>query len=221
MYVTNYMKRSPVTARPDDTIAEVKTLMANHHFRHLPVVGENGRLLGMVTDRDVRSAYPSSVLGDRQGKDELLKVGQTAVCEIMSYEVVFLPAFATLDDALLLLDRHKIGALPVVDDRHQIIGIFSIRDLIRAYTILFGLGERGSALVGVKDDGRPRPLTRIVQALEEHDIHFSRLVRNKSGLPGGEPPTITIRVNTMNLRAVHQALEKAGFVIDPMRPEKL
>ncbi len=219
MYVTSYMKRSPVTVRPDDTIAEVKAIMANRRFRHLPVIGDNGRLLGMVTDRDVRSAYPSSVLSDRHGKDEMLKVGKTAVCEIMSYEVVFLPSFATLDDALILLDRHKIGALPVVDEHHQVIGIFSIRDLIRAYTIIFGLGERGSALVGVKDDGRPRPLTRIVQTLEEHDIHFSRLVRNKGELPGGGRQSISIRVNTMNLRAVHQALEGAGFVIDPMRPE--
>lgn len=219
MYVTNYMKRPPVTVRPEETIAEVKTIMSTRHFRHLPVVGENGRLLGMVTDRDVRSAYPSSVLTDRHGKDETLKVGKTPVVEIMSTDLVSLPSFATLDDALLLLDRHKIGALPVVDDHHRVIGIFSTRDLMRAYTILFGLGECGSALVGVKDDGKPRPLTRIVQALEEQDIHFSRVVRKRADLHEGGPQTITIRVNTMNLRAVHKALEAAGFVIDPMRPE--
>jgi len=218
MYIAAYMKKPPVTVRPETTIVEVKALLATKHFRHLPVVDENGRLLGMVTDRDIRSAYPSSVVTGKQNKDEMLKIGQSPVCEIMSWDVVFLPPFATLDDALMLLDRQKVGALPVVDENHKVIGIFSIRDLIKAYTLLFGLGERGSALVGVKADGKPRPLTRIVQVLEEHDIHFNRVVRRKDDAPGASGETITIRVNTMNLRAVHRALEDAGFEIDPMRP---
>lgn len=218
MYIANYMKK-PVTVRAETTIAEVKETMATRHFRHLPVVDDNGRLLGMVTDRDVRSAYPSSVATGKQNKDEVLKISQSPVCEIMTWDVVFLAPYATLDDALILLDRQKVGALPVVDDGRKVVGIFSVHDLIRAYTTLFGLGERGSALVGVKADGKPRPLTRIVHVLEEHNIHFNRVVRKKSDAPGVNGETITIRVNTMNLRAVHQALEEAGFVIDQMRPE--
>lgn len=218
MYIAAYMKKPPVTVRPETTIAEVRALLSTKHFRHLPVVDENGRLLGMVTDRDIRSAYPSSVITVKQAQDEIVKVGQSPVCEIMSWDVVFLSPHATLDDALILLDRQKVGALPVVDENHKVVGIFSIRDLIQAYTILFGLGERGSALVGVKADGKARPLTRIVQVLEEHNIHFNRVVRRKDESPGASGETITIRVNTMNLHAVHRALEDAGFVIDPMRP---
>lgn len=217
MYIARYMNRQPVTVRPESSIAEVKEILAAKHFRHLPVVDDAGQLLGMVTDRDVRSAYPSSVATGRQHREEVLQIGRSPVCEIMTWDVVYLTPAATLDDAMLLLDRQKVGALPVVDEERQVVGIFSIRDLIRAYTDLFGLGERGSALVSVKDDGRPRPLTRIVHALEEHDIHFSRVVRKRATADEPGPPIITIRVNTMNLRAVHQALEEAGFVIDPMR----
>lgn len=219
MYIAAYMKKSPVTVRPETSIAAVKAILASQHFRHLPVVDEAGRLLGMVTDRDLRSAYPSSVTTGRLDTEEAREIGQAPVCEIMSWDVVFLSPSATLDDALILLDHRKVGALPVVDEGRKVVGIFSIRDLIRAYATLFGLGERGSALVSVKDDGRPRPLTRIVHLLEEHDIHFSRVVRTKA--EGGEdgPQIISIRVNTMNLRAVHRALEEAGFVMDSMRPE--
>lgn len=219
MYIANYMSKSPTTVRTETTIAEVKALLASKHFRHLPVVDADGRLLGMVTDRDVRSAYPSSVHTGKQNKDEFMKISQAPVAEIMSWDVVFLTAYATLDDALILLDRQLVGALPVVADDRTVIGIFSVRDLIKAYSQLFGLGERGSALVSVKDDGKPRPLTRIVHILEEHDIHFSRLVRPKAEPRGDGAKTISIRVNTMNLRAVHRALEEAGFVLDSMRPE--
>lgn len=220
MYVTSYMKKAPMTVHPETSIAEVKGILDSKHFRHLPVVDADGLLLGMVTDRDVRSAYPSSVARGKQLDDEIQKVGQSPVCEIMSWDVVYLSPYSTLDDALIMLDRKTVGALPVVDDNRTVIGIFSIRDLIKAYTSLFGLGERGSALVGVKADGKPRPLTRIVHVLEEHDIHFNRVVRKKDEGVDASGETITIRVNTMNLRAVHLALEEAGFVIDPMRPEQ-
>lgn len=220
MYIAHYMTKSPATVGPETPIGEVKGTLETKHFRHLPVVEESGRLLGMVTDRDIRSAYPSCVDTGKQHKDEILKISNSPVSEIMSKELVYLSSYATLDDALILLDRHKVGALPVVDDHHMVVGIFSVRDLIIAYTSLFGLGERGSFLVGVKDDGKPRPLTRIVHALEEHDIHFSRVVRSKSMIPGQQPQSISIRVNTMNIHAVHRVLEDAGFAIDLMRPEE-
>ncbi len=218
MYILSYMKKDPVTVQPETTIAQVKEILASKHFRHLPVVDDSGHLLGMVTDRDIRSAYPSSVLSGSAAREEIVKIGQTPVCEIMSWDVVYLSPHATLDDALILLDRQKVGALPVVDGERLVVGIFSIRDLIRAYTQIFGLGERGSALVSVRDDGKPRPLTRIVHTLEEHDIHFNRVVRKQGEGPGAGPQIITIRVNTMNLRAVHRALEEAGFVLDQMLP---
>lgn len=218
MYILSYMQKDPVTVRPETSIAQVKEILASRHFRHLPVVDESGHLLGMVTDRDVRSAYPSSVLSGDVARDEIAKIEQAPVCEIMSWDVVYLSPYATLDDALILLDRQKVGALPVVDEARLVVGIFSIRDLIRAYTQIFGLGERGSALVSVRDDGKPRPLTRIVHTLEEHDIHFNRLVRNKGEGDGAGLRIITIRVNTMNLRAVHRVLAEAGFVLDQMLP---
>ncbi|MBA3016182.1 MAG: CBS domain-containing protein [Proteobacteria bacterium] len=220
MYIEHYMTKIPVTVGPETPIGEVKGILETKHFRHLPVVGDDGCLLGMVTDRDIRSAYPSCVDTGKQHKDEIWKISQSPVGEIMSKDVVSLSSYATLDDALILLNRHKVGALPVIDSHHKVIGVFSVRDLIMAYTTLFGLGERGSVLVGVKDDGKPRPLTRIVHTLEEHDIHFSRVVRSKSMVPGQHSQTISVRVNTMNLRAVHRALEEAGFVVDPMLPEQ-
>lgn len=214
MYVQQHMKKKPVTVQPDAVISEVQTLLQTHHFRHLPVVDQNNVLLGMVTDRDIRSAYPSSVGDTACHAQEMNQINTTPVSKIMSTQVVSLSASATIDDALLLLERHKVGALPVLNEKRQVVGILSIRDLLQAYKGLFGLGEKGSALVAVKDDGQPRPLTRIVHALEEHAIHFSRVVRKKVEAVHGQ--TIYIRVNTFNIHAVHAALQGAGFVVDPL-----
>jgi acetoin utilization protein AcuB len=211
MYVELHMKKDPVTVDPQTTVEQARTMLQKHNFRHLPVVDDSGVLLGMVTDRDIRSAYPSSVL-DQVEKDRVLeKLNITPVTDIMSTGVVSLSKFSTLDDALLMLDRERVGALPVLDEKRCVVGIFSIRDLLKAYNELFGVGEKGSALVAVKADGKPHPLTRIITVLESAGISFSRVVRkNETDAEKGHE-TIFIRVNTFNIHTVHNLLEKAGF----------
>ena len=218
MYIAQHMTHNPATIGPETTIAQAADLLEAQHFRHLPVVDDEKQLLGIVTDRDIRSARPSSV----QTKDEIERetrlVNETPVRQIMSTEVATLSPISTLDDALLLFGHKMVGCLPVVDEERQVVGMFSIRDLMRAYGALFGLGERGSALVAVRHDGKPRPLTRIVHLLEEHDIHFSRVVRAKAVAGTDSPELIFIRVNTFNLHAVHRVLEDAGFTLEIPRP---
>ena len=207
------MNVNPVTVRPETSIVEARDILRSHHFRHLPVVNEEGQLLGMITDRDIRSAYPSTVLDQDESQRELENVHSTPLSEIMSSDVVSLGRYSTLDDALLLLDKKRVGALPVVDDENRVLGVFSIRDLLKAYNQLFGVGEKGSALIAVQSDGRPRPLSRIIDVLEEKDIHFSRVVRSKGKEDVEGHETIYIRVNTFNIHAVHRALSEAGFGI--------
>jgi acetoin utilization protein AcuB len=89
---------------------------------------------------------------------------------------------------------------------------------MRAYAQLFGIGEPGSSLVVVADDGQPRPLTRIVRVLEEMDVHFNRVIRSQES--DSTTKIIYIRVQTYNISAVHRALEQAGFhVVQPESKE--
>jgi acetoin utilization protein AcuB len=211
MYVFLHMSSPAVTIPDNLPLQEVRAILRSRNFRHLPVVDEGNRLLGMVTDRDLRSAYPSTILTESEVRAELVRMALTPVRAIMSTRLVTLASGSTLDDALFLLDRETVGAIPVVDDQGCVVGIFSIRDLIRAYRRLYGLGERGSALIAIEDDGRPRLLSRIVAVLEEHRMEFTRLVRS-TGLDT-EPGMVYLRVNTFNLRAVHAALQGAGLAV--------
>lgn len=209
MYVARYMSTEVTTVRPETSIPEARALLSRSHFRHLPVIDDTDRLAGMVTDRDLRSAYPSSIMDPREHATAMQQLQETSVSSIMTTRLHTLTLESTLDDALLLLDREKIGGLPVLDREGKVAGFFSIRDLTRAYSQLFGIGEPGSALIAVTDDGNPRPLTRIVRLLEERDIHFNRLVRSQA--PDTGEKIIYIRVQTYNISTVHQALQQAGF----------
>ena len=218
MFITQHMTRNPVTVSPETLLPAVRDILQGGKFRHLPVVDGENHLVGIVTDRDLRSASPSSVLSEERIEACHADFDQTPVSAIMSRAFFTLNPISTLDDALILLDREKIGALPVVDQEQRVIGMFSMRDLMAAYRRLFGLGERGSAMIVVEHDGKRKPLSRIAKVLEEHSIRFTRLIRTEP--EEGAPERIYLRVNTYNISAVHQALGEAGFsVVLPKIPE--
>jgi acetoin utilization protein AcuB len=201
------MAKEPLTATPDMKLPEARRLLNENRFRHLPVVDGQGQLLGMITDRDLRSAYPSSVLSEGERIAAYERIKNTTVADIMSVDCIGLTPQSTLDDALLLLDRMKVGALPVLDEG-QVVGIFSSRDLLAAYKELFGVGGKGSVLLGIEDDGEKGLLTRIVNLLEQHDIPFTRLLRFQDIENGNR---IYLRLNTYKTASVINLLREAGI----------
>jgi len=203
------MTPDPITVSPATLLPEARALLNEYHFRHLPVVDEHGKLVGILTDRDLRSAYPSSVITDSERRLVYERVQETSVSEIMSTECVTLGVDSTLDDALFLFDRDQPGALPVLDGE-RVIGIFSNRDLNAAYKTLFGVGEKGAVLIGIQDDGSPTIMTRLVTLLEKERIPFTRVLRifDKEG---GD--TIYVRINTFKIAAVLELLKENGFSI--------
>lgn len=213
MFVTRYMTSNPLTVSPGTLVPEARKILKERHFRHLPVTDSEGYLLGIVTDRDIRSVYPSSILrGEERGKI-LKRVENSAVDTIMSTEISSLNLNSTIDDALILLGRQNVGALPVLDDSGKVVGIFSIRDLMQAYGELFGLYEKGSVLVSVKDPGET-DISRLVNILEKRDIPFTRVIRSRDlSSSSGEESAVHIRVQTMQLSAIKKALREEGFQV--------
>jgi acetoin utilization protein AcuB len=210
MFIKHYMTRDPITIRGDLRIPEAKAMIDQHHFRHLPVTDEEGMLLGMITDRDLRSAYPSTVLSGKERSAVLEQVAKTEVGQIMSTDFVSLPVRATVDDAVLLFEERNVGALPVCD-RGKVVGILSQTDLMQAFRRLFGLGEKGATLLSIQVNEDTPDLSRLVEVLEREKIPFTRLVRTSE--TEREPAMIYLRINTFKLPRVHRAVEEAGFSI--------
>lgn len=217
MYIFEYMTRNPKTISPDTLLPEAKALMMEFKFRHLPVVDGDGLLIGIVTDRDLRSAYPSTVAKGEQLTVSHDQVQRTKISEIMITECVHISPNDTLDDTLLVFDKIRVGALPVIDKDRKVLGMFSIRDLTGAYKKLFGMSEKGSILVAIEDEGRINCMSSIVLLLEEQGVPFTRLIR----IPATEDEggRIYLRINTFKIAKVHKLLQEAGFTL--IKPDKL
>lgn len=211
MFIADYMTADPLTITADTLVPEARRLLDDNHFRHLPVVDEQKKLIGVVTDRDLRSAFPSSTVDDDTYQQMFEAVALTPVASIMSTNCSCVSIEATLDDALLVFDRDKVGALPVVTEDDVVIGIFSMRDLTAAYKKLFGSAESGTSLIAVLDETKNRDsLSRIASILEENEVQCSRLI--KIGQTSGFD-RIYMRVDSFKVGNVHKHLQDSGFTL--------
>jgi len=175
------------------------------------VVDEQKQLIGVITDRDVRSAYPSTIVDDDTHQQIFVTVSAAKVAQIMSTNCSCVSIEATLDEALLVFDRDKVGALPVVTEDDVVIGIFSMRDLTAAYKKLFGSAESGSSLIAVLDETKNHnSLSRIASLLEENDVQCTRLI--KIGQESGFD-RIYMRVNSFKIGNVRRHLQDSGFTL--------
>jgi len=210
MFISDYMTANPLTISAEMLLPEARQLLIDHHFRHLPVVDSKNRLVGVISDRDLRSAYPSSVLTDVEKEEAFIKVGSATVDQIMSRKCSCLTMSSTLDDALMVFERDKVGALPVVTENDEVIGIFSMRDLTAAYKKLFGAAEKGSKLIAILNDGTSDSLSRILSIFEEHDIQCTRLI-NIGTVSGFD--RIYLRVDKVKAGDVQKLLQDSGFTL--------
>ena len=209
MYISEYMTSDPITISSAVVLPEARRMLNEYHIRHLPVVDRERKLIGIVSDRDLRSAYPSSVTSRGEKNLAFEQVEKTTVADVMTSSCSTLSPDATLDDALIIFDRDKVGGIPVVSEENVVIGIFSILDLTTAYRKLFGVAEEGSILVGVEDDDRDNILSEIVLLLEQNGILLTRLIRlvEKNG-----NTKIFMRINSLKPVKVYKLLRSRGFI---------
>jgi acetoin utilization protein AcuB len=136
--VADWMSKGVLAVETFDSIAVARQVMAKNRVNQLPVL-DNDSLVGIVTDRDLRDAYPTSMLIHR-GKEIDEFAGKITVEEVMSHDVFTVEPDTTLADAVKLLRRHRIGSLPVLDKR-QLVGIITRSDVLNFVLSGAGLGK--------------------------------------------------------------------------------
>ncbi len=129
MKVADRMTRDVVTLEEGQSLRDAIGLQQRHKIRHIPVVS-GGRVVGMVTDRDLKRATPSLLSGiDQEEFDELLD--STRVDQVMTRKPMTVTSETPLKEVAEIMIAHKFGALPVVEG-NQLLGIISDIDLLGA-----------------------------------------------------------------------------------------
>ena len=137
MKIESRMKHPVVIVKPRDSAHHARELMERHRINQLPVVVD-GRLVGIVTDRDLRDAFPSVFETAARGRKRVpagAEPGEIPVEDVMTPTVLTLAPVATLAEAARLMRRERIGAVPVVE-RGRVVGIVTRSDVLDAYVTL-------------------------------------------------------------------------------------
>ncbi len=129
MNVSNWMTKSVLSIKPKETLMHAREVMSKHRVNQLPVVIDD-KVVGIITDRDVRDAYPSSMRLLR-GKDIDDFADSYTVEEVMTYNVITVNPETSLREAAQRMRKQRFGALPVVD-HGKLVGIITRSDLLDA-----------------------------------------------------------------------------------------
>lgn len=140
MQVAERMRTAVVLVRPSDSVRAAWGLLREHRIRHLPVV-EDGRLVGIVTDRDIRLVFPSAVTSEDKEQDPFDALEKVSVSQIMTKRVFTVTPETSIAVAARLLLERRIGGLPVVQG-DLLVGIITKTDILAAFVELMSKSKR-------------------------------------------------------------------------------
>ncbi|MGE5215811.1 MAG: CBS domain-containing protein [Chloroflexota bacterium] len=129
--VKERMSKSPATVKPDDGLKDAIWKMEHGHFRHLPVVDEKDKLIGMLTDRDIRLIRPSLAFVKKEEAE--VQLWSISVQQAAVFDPIRVKPETTLKEAAELMLRWHVGGLPVVDDHDRVIGMITYTDILREF----------------------------------------------------------------------------------------
>lgn len=202
MLVEEIMKKDVFTLRSDQTVQDVLDLFEEKRIRHAPIV-DDGKVVGIVTDRDLKDAMPSMFTVSPKGEPYKKKVS-----EIMTKNPMIAHPLDFVEEIALLFYEQKIGCLPVVS-QNELVGFLTETDLLYTYIELTGAHQPGSQ-IEIKVPNRSGALYEVSKVFYEHKVNvLSVLV-----YPDREDSSnkiLAFRIKTMNPISIIEDLRKEGF----------
>ena len=209
-FMRERIQRSPVTIRPEASFFEARSLIHDKGIRHLPVVDKENRLVGIVTESDIREAGPSDVamLSVKELTDLL---GTIKVSELMvpREKVITITPDTLIEEAIQLMHDNKIGCLPVVDEG-KLYGIFTETDALAHLVDIFGSKQKGTRLTVALED-KAGTMVGILEVFKKHNVDVISIV-SPSFLVEGKR-IAAIRIETEEYEPIVKDLEKAGYPV--------
>ena len=209
-YIRERINQNPVTIGSEASFFEARNLIHEKGIRHLLVVDKNGKLVGIVTDRDVREAAPSdATLLSVQELNYLL--GKLKVSSFMTprEKLITMTPDTLIEEAVQLMHDNKIGCLPILEGE-KIFGIVTETDVLAFLVDIFGYQQKGSRLTIALED-KPGSMLGVLEIFKKHNANVISIVSPSFMVEGRRLAAIRIKVD--DPKQVVKALEDAGYPV--------
>jgi len=182
MLVKNWMSKNVVTIDANDAMQDAMRVLKEHGIRMLPVM-KKGKLVGIVTDRDLKKASASDAT-TLEIHELLYLLTKIKVKDIMTRDPIAVPPDYTVEETAQVLLDSKISGAPVVDDYGQVVGIITQTDLFRVLISLTGIGN-GGIQFGFQVEDKPGSIKEVADVIRAFGGRMVSILTSYDDVPNG------------------------------------
>ena len=206
MIVAKRMMRNPVSVDENDSMKKAMDLLRERDIRHLPVLKDGDKLVGILTERDIKQASPSPATA-LEIREIYYLLDKVKVKQIMSRRPYTISSTAPIEEAALIMREKKIGCLPVVDGG-KLVGILTETDILDAFIESMGVSGPGYRME-LALPNRPGMLFEVLKLMKDFDAN----VVSVASAPHDDTDRkiLILRIETKNYKLLKSAIKKTGF----------
>lgn len=210
MYIDKIMTREVISVNQETRINEMLELMHTHQLQHLPVVGPNAKLVGLVSHQDIQKAAPSAITTLSVGEANYLLAKITAE-QIMQYKVVSCEPSTLIEQAGQIMREHSISSLPVIKD-DKLIGIVTMEDILDFFLDLTGCRQNDATRITVRVSDEKGNLSNLINTINELGGYIVTVV-SPTELDNEGKRVCIVRYYADNPHLLDSQLKQAGIEI--------
>jgi len=204
MLIKDWMTKNVITVTPDTSMLKASKILKDKNIRRLPVVDEAGKLIGMVTDRDIKEASPSKAT-TLDVHELYYLLSELKVKEIMTPHPETISPEETVEQAAIKMLKHKIESLPVVNEENQVVGIITDTDIFKVLIDITG-AYLGGIQMGFTLENKPGSLKQVLQVLQENQARIISILSSYDKPVSGQRQ-VYIRIQDMEKAKENQLKE--------------
>lgn len=203
MFVSEWMTGKVFSVKPDASVSEAAKMIKERRIKHIPVA-EQGRLLGIVSDRDIKDYCPSKATSlDIYELHYIL--AKTRVREVMRTKVFTTAPDTPIEEAAMALYDKNIGCLPVVEGG-KLVGIISDKDIFRALVDITGIRHRGHRIFVTIED-RPGSIKDVADIVRKHGFSLQSILTSYERVREGHRNIVIRTKGSGNFKALKAEME--------------
>jgi CBS domain-containing protein len=206
MIVAKRMVRNPVFVDENDSMKKAIDLLKERGIRHLPVLKDGEKLVGILTERDIKQASPSQATA-LEIREIYYLMDQVKVKQIMSRRPYTISPTAPIEEAALIMRDKKIGCLPVIEEG-RLVGILTETDILDSFLDSMGVSGPGYRME-LALPNRPGMLFEVLKLMKDFDANIVSVATVAHDEP--DKKVLVFRIEVKNYKVMKAAIKKAGY----------
>lgn len=212
MLIRDWMAKDVITVSPDTSMMKASKALKAHDISRVPVVDHTGRVVGIVSDRDIKEASPSKAT-TLDVHELYYLLSEIKVKDIMTVDPLVTSPTNTVENAAMMMIEKDFGGLPVVDEDGKLVGIITVSDIFNVLISITGV-RQGGVQFGIRLPNEAGTLRPILNVMRAHKARIVSILSSMEEEEGKGTRDVNIRIMPMERTKENQIIEELKSQFD-------